>query len=1259
MAEFSSHQGPQVDVDVRRLRGRLGLTQEQFAERLGVSTITVHRWESGQSHPRRLALEKLAQLRQEAAAAAAASQAQPLRTLRPAARQTVGLDFAGDPEAVLAVADALRLSFGRQFNPAFAIETSRIHPLLHQRFAVYERMLKQDPLRFLLADDAGAGKTIMTGLYVREMMSRERLERVLIVPPAGLVGNWRRELWNLFRLDFRIVDGADARADNPFRGSGGDRVIVSLDTLAGDKMFDVLRRAGSGYDLVVFDEAHKLSVHERGNRIDRTRRYQLAEALAVAASLEGRFGGLDWTARHLLLLTATPHMGQSLPYAWLWRLLDVAAFGAVEAVRRASRSTRDRHFLRRTKEEMTGLDGQPLYPPRKCDTFSYRLSGGEDGEQNLYERTTQYLDECYGRALDNQPAVELAKTVFQRRLASSTWALLRSFERRIEKLTRTAEAIENGELTAELLLQRQRRLSERHRQDYFDDAAADDDVAADGWAEGNEAYEDAVLGAVTAVGAEELRREAEQVEDLAGQARQLIASGTETKFEQLRQVLEDPDCKDEKWLIFSEHRDTVNHLVRRLEGLGYRGYTAQIHGGMDWRERERQVAAFRRPNGARYMVATDAAGEGINLQFCRLMVNYDIPWNPARLEQRMGRIHRYGQRFEVRIFNLVAGSTREGRVLRVLLDKLDAIREELSSDKVFDVVGRLFEGASLTRFMARATSDEGERRAVERVEQAVDAARVKRIDERDADVYGVPEATVTGEDLRPEVERERYLHLLPAHVRRLVERGARLLDLTIKGDLDDRFALAPARRGALDRLLPAFDTYPHDAREWLTTRRPQDDDTGIWLHPGEPLFDALCDEIRTRFRNDALRGSIFVDSMAEEPYLLHLAEVWVEQEAATDDPARRRVVERRLVALRQRADEPPEQCPVERVLLLAPTGLAPGMAPLAPRAVDLRAQAGAFLGALLEDLTKDLRGEREADLPERCRRTAVGFDLRASELASLRSKLARSGRRPAESAGWRLRRGQKVTLHRTEAEAWAEAQRQEREKDRSAEALKGALIDLAPPVVESVRDRGGDELAAVKAEQKRLSSERQLALERIEAEPRRILPGGHHFLLHALVVRPEDAGPAASAERLDVVVEELAVRIAADRERARRATVQDVSKPVLARAAGLSDWPGFDLLSTLPSGEQRCIEVKGRAGRAGVPIQSNEWEQACKLRRRYWLYVVLDCAGPQPELLRICDPFHKLLASQRTRAQFDVPLGSLIEAAETRESKLESRRGPD
>ena len=205
------------------------------------------------------------------------------------------LDFAGDPDAVAAVAEAWRLAYGHQFNPAFASETARIDPLPHQRVAVYDRMLRQEPLRFLLADDAGAGKTIMTGLYVREMLSRGRIRRVLIVPPAGLVGNWERELRTLFGLRFRIAAGAG----NPFRGADDDLVIVSLDTLTGDRAFGALREPDAApYDLVVFDEAHKLSATAEGGRIRKRRRYQLAEALAGCAGVDSRFAGLGWAARH-------------------------------------------------------------------------------------------------------------------------------------------------------------------------------------------------------------------------------------------------------------------------------------------------------------------------------------------------------------------------------------------------------------------------------------------------------------------------------------------------------------------------------------------------------------------------------------------------------------------------------------------------------------------------------------------------------------------------------------------------------------------------------------------------------------------------------------------------------------------------------------------------------------------------------------------------------------------------------------------------
>ena len=895
------------------------LTQADFADRMAVTPLTVHRWETGQSRPRALALDRLRAL-EEAIASRGADARSGGPSAGPAPSVSVPLDFAGDPAAVLLVAEAHRLAHGHQFNAAFASETARIDPLPHQRIAVYERMLKQEPLRFLLADDAGAGKTIMTGLYMREMLFRRRIRRVLIVAPAGLVGNWERELRTLFRLQCRIVSGADARVGartgaNPFSGPDGDRAVVSLDTLANERAFAALRAPEvAPYDLVVFDEAHKLSASRTGSRVATTRRYRLAEALAGAAASRGGsgpaatgddatggedpFAGLSWAARHLLLLTATPHMGKESPWFHLWRLLDHHAFGTPEALRRYPPGERQRHFIRRTKEEMVDLEGNPLYRQRECSTFSFDLSGGEDGEHALYLRTTDYLREQYGRALHNRPAVQLAMSVFQRRLASSTSALLRSFERRIEKIERDVADWRSGRLDEALLRRRQQALSERYREDFFEAHGADEDAREGGPdpgergkrgepGEGNEDFEDAVLGAVTAVGIEELRAEAEALRGLRDRARALVAAGDESKFEKLREVLEDPLYAREKWLVFSEHRDTVDFLVRRIEGLGYAGQVAVIHGGMGWPEREAEVERFRQPDGARFLVATDAAGEGINLQFCRLMVNYDVPWNPARLEQRMGRIHRYGQKHDVRVVNLVAGGTHEGRVLKVLLEKLESVRRTLRSDKVFDVIGRLLENVSLREYMTAALDlgreREREQGVLEDVERAVTGSAVRRLAEAEASVYGAAAGEVAPrvDGMRRELDRERYLHLLPAYVRLFVESAAHKLGIGLQGDLDGVFSLVPAAAGALDPLLPALEGYPPEVRRRLRIRRPDAGEACIWLHPGEPVFDALCRRVIDVFSHDARRGAIFIDPGAEEPALWHLAAASVEEDDAS------------------------------------------------------------------------------------------------------------------------------------------------------------------------------------------------------------------------------------------------------------------------------------------------------------------------------------------------------------------------------------------
>ena len=1192
----------------------MGLTQAQFAERMHVTPLTVHRWEAGHSTPRRLALERLRNIEETAATNARTAHSSDQVRAKPTTAPH--LDFAGNPDAVLALAGALRLDFGHQFNPAFASEISRIDPLPHQRIAVYEHMLRQDPLRFLLADDAGAGKTIMTGLAIRDMLLRRRIRRVLIAPPAGLVGNWERELRTLFRLPFRIVTGKSARSGQPFRDGPGNLVIVSMDTLASDKVFEALRDPENPpYDLVVFDEAHKLAASLEKRQTRKTRRYKLAEAFAGCASPRSPFSGLGWSARHLLLLTATPHMGKDAPYHFLWRLLDPQIFATGEAYRRFPTEARSRHFIRRTKEEMLDLQGRPLFRRRVCDTFSYALTSGPDGEQALYDATTRYLREMYGRATGGDGAAQLVLGVFQRRLASSTYALLCSFETRMAKLEQAAEAVRSGRVAARDLLQERGRTRSR-QSDYFDEHSTDEDVAEDGQREANEEFDANALGAVVTGTIEELHDEIATLTDLKSGAQALLESGSESKFEKLREVLEDPRHANEKWLVFTEHRDTQKYIVRRLEELGHADRVAQIHGGMEWRERERQTERFRDPAGARFLVATDAAGEGINLQFCAFMVNYDIPWNPARLEQRMGRIHRYGQKRDVRIVNLVADNTREGRVLQVLLDKLEAIRRELDSDKVFDVIGRLFQDASLRDYMIKAlTTEEGEEDAVASVDAALSGDRVRGVAADEEHTYGPPQSqgdiAVRLDSLQDDMERETYLALLPGYVRQFVQKSAGLLDLEIRGDLDGYFRLAPRRPGAMDPLLPALESedYTAAARQRLCVSRDLADQEpeSIWLHPGEPVFDALRERVVAEFSTDALRGAIFTDPRAKSPYLFHLAAASVKMEpevpaaapgAATTGggggSAVHKVLERHLLAVRHDEGGQAAESEVEPLLMLqSAPHVAPGAVPLAAHSIDMRAEAAALLGQIGETrLVADRRNALQAELPEREQRIQTSFDLRAAQLAARRRQLGKG-------------------------------------RDRNAATSEGSDLEAR--------------FERTKRHQRALPEEKKRALAALAAEPGQIVLDTMRFVAHALVIPTTSP---VDADQYDERVEEKAVRIAAAWERERGAEVRDVSKPERARAEGLANWPGFDLLSTRANGEKRSIEVKGRARRGPVHLEENEWKQACNLGRGYWLYVVFDCATSTPELLRVRDPFVKLLAQRRDSSAFTISARALVQAAE-------------
>jgi SNF2 family DNA or RNA helicase len=1080
------------------------------------------------------------------------------------------VDFSSDAETLRVVAEGERLTYGSQFSCTFATEISRIEPLPHQISAVYKHMLQKDPLRFLLADDAGAGKTIMAGLYIREMLTRRRISRVLIVPPAGLVGNWRHEMEYLFHLPFRIVGGAEARCGNPFCDRPeSDLLIVSLDTLYRQPMFSHLQDpAVAPYDLVIFDEAHKLAAYPETNfraRQRKTRRYRLAEALAGAMGEQDRNGiwTLPWHCRSLLLLTATPHMGKLYPYYSLWRLLEPDALATPEAFERYPQQERQRHFICRTKEELVDFAGQRIYPQRNSDTLSYKLT---PGEQQLYDETTNYISIYYNRAASlNRSAARLAMSVFQRRLASSTYALLCSLERRRQKLAALITALETRRLDSAALQQEQQQLDEA-LEDIFDTKTADEEEAEEGQQEENERVEAHALEAVVAQGdsLHDLRSELEQVERLLPLAHSVYDAADEAKFEELRGQLSRWLKEQEKLLIFTEYRDTLEFLTHRLESLGFAGQVVCIHGGMGYEEREEQIAFFRMPGseGKAIMIATDAAGEGINLQFCHIMVNYDIPWNPARLEQRMGRIHRFGQRRNVMIINLVAGETREGKVIAALLKKLETIRRDLESDKVFDVIGRLFENTPLSHYMEQVLSGESSDTLATRIAEMVTPNRIHRLEEAQRRLYG-DDTRVADEvpELKQILRLDGYRRFLPGYVRRFIEKAAPLIDLKIEYEGEGCFSLIPLKDRVADWWLPLPGVAPEEPSPVFAVDGRTH--AAHFLHPGEAIFERLREHVCTSFALHAQKGATFIDHTATRPYLFHLARISLcrRPDEQLRVLSRGEVLATQLVGLRQEETGEIRLCAPDLLLSLYSVDYAHVSRTVhawAEKAGGAVAQAEAFLREHVgEKMVADRRAWLYEQQPLRRALLERGLTFRAAELSRQRKELLK---RIAEGKG-----------HAQES------------------------------------------LTRIRALQQELDAYAREVLEALTREPALVDLEQVEFLVHALVLPRDDA--------LTARIEARAVQEAHRYEERQQATVYNVSTPEEARAQGLHDWPGFTLLSRRPLGEELAILVKGRGDRGDVELSENELAQACNLEKRYWLYVAFDCEKAHPRLYRVHDPF--------------------------------------
>src|ERR1035441_267462 len=798
--------------------------------------------------------------------------------------------FDGDGKLFRLVSEAHRINLAHLFDPLLAIHTSMVDPLPHQITAVYGEMLPRQPLRFLLADDPGAGKTIMAGLLIKELLIRRDLHRCMIVCPGNLAEQWQDELYQRFQLPFEILTNdklESARTGNWF--AENPMAICRLDKLSRNE--DVQAKlANTDWDLVVCDEAHKMSATFFGNEVKYTKRYRLGQLLGQLT-------------RHLLLMTATPHNGKPEDFQLFLALLDSDRF---EGRSRDGVHTVDASDLMRrlVKEQLLKFDGTPLFPERRAYTVGYKLS---DAEAALYKSVTDYVREEFNRAdaLENEGrkgTVGFALTILQRRLASSPEAILQSLRRRRERLERR--------LREEQILKRGGELQDINLEkvsDLTDEDIDDLDDAPDGEVEQVEetVVDQATAGRTIA----ELEAEIEILQGLEVLALRVRRSGTDKKWEELSALLQnqaemfDAHGHRRKLVIFTEHRDTLNYLTERLRSLlGAPEALVTIHGGMGREDRAKAQEAFKQDKDVLILLATDAAGEGINLQRAHLMVNYDLPWNPNRLEQRFGRIHRIGQTEVCHLWNLLAEETREGDVYKRLLEKIELERQALGGG-VFNIMGQLFREQRLRDLLIEAIRY-GDRPEVKaRLHQIVDNLTDRKhcqelLEERALANDSMDASQVM--KIREDMERAEARRLQPHFIESFFLEAFRVLGGSIKEREPRRFEIThvPALIRQRDRLIgtgePVLGKYERITFEKSLCAVPGQP-LATFVCPGQPLLGATIDLILERNRDLLKRGTVLVDP--DDPGEAIRALFYLEhtiRDGRTDKAGNHRLVSRQL-----------------------------------------------------------------------------------------------------------------------------------------------------------------------------------------------------------------------------------------------------------------------------------------------------------------------------------------------------------------------------
>lgn len=742
------------------------------------------------------------------------------------------------------VAEAQRINLAGLFDPMLAVATSDVRPLPHQIRAVYGELLPRTPLRFLLADDPGAGKTIMAGLYIKELLLRDDVHQCLIVAPGGLVEQWQDELFFKFGLRFDLLTNQliDANVNhNVFESH--PLLIARMDQLSRNEQLQA-QLAETEWDLIIVDEAHRMGAHYFGGKLEKTKRFQLGERLREIT-------------RHFLLMTATPHSGKEEDFQLFLTLLDRDRFEG-----KNKRTADTSGIMRRmVKEDLLTFEGKKLFPERIAETVPYELTAIE---YDLYEQVTDYVRTGMNRAekLDGKRrnTVGFALTVLQRRLASSPEAIYRSLVRRTERLERKKQEILDG--------------TYREREP---DVNVSDFDADEFNAEEVEELEEELLDAATAaqtVG--ELDAELLELAELTRVAKQVRDVGTDRKWTELSTILQDnafgadQGGAPRKFIIFTEHRDTLNYLRGRIGSLLGRPEAVQaIHGGVRRGERRQITEEFTKNPDCQILLATDAAGEGLNLQAAHLMVNYDLPWNPNRIEQRFGRIHRIGQEEVCRLWNLVASNTREGEVFSRLLQKIEEQRKAYGG-KVFDVLGEAFTDIPLRKLLLDAIQY-GERPDVKaEMHKVIDASvgdGLKEIlEERAMASEHLAEADLAA--LRAAMDEARARRLQPHYIelafKAAFSRLAGRMSKRERGRYEIANVPAHVRASKHGPIATRYDRVAFD----LPHVQPLGEARADLLAPGHPLHDAVMDEVIRQFGGALNTGTVLVSSTLEEPQLL-------------------------------------------------------------------------------------------------------------------------------------------------------------------------------------------------------------------------------------------------------------------------------------------------------------------------------------------------------------------------------------------------------